>query len=218
MNSVTKSLLFLAAFASSVTATTTFNVAIGEARTSGGAMVATGTVGILVVDNAGNGFAGSTAGTFSALSGLVLSVGQVFGGDDRILGVILASDLSGSGDIGFVDAVNVNYTTHGVDANDKIAIYWFPGITSSGATVPSNQAQVGYFRTDTLDGPSGANGTFVLPSDTGAAIDLYYTTPALGGATASSSLTSFAVSAAPEPSRASFMAMALLGLLMRRKR
>lgn len=205
--------IFLAAclFWSSVTfASVTINFTGAEINDAAGSSVGLGTVGILVVDSSGNGFSGSTANTFSEIVGLSLTEGVSIG-DDTILKVFTASDLGGA--VGFASSL-VGYDYAGaIGGNDKLAIYWFPGITTIGGTVQSTQAEVGFYRSDSVD--VGADIGFVLPTSDGTYNMGFFSTN-FGGSVTPSSLNAF--NTTPEPSRVLFLALGGMGLLMRRRR
>lgn len=208
--------VFIILFAGVAQASTTYNVQIGNILDSSGSNVALGTVGILVVDTQNNGFAGSSPSTYTDLIGLALSSGQSVG-DDIIVGVYQASDLGGV--IGFNDSTVVNYTGNITDA-DKLALYWFPGVTTVGATLGAGQSSMGFFRSDTVSIDSGGSFAFILPSDTGALGSLAYfdSTVVPSSGISSSQLQAQSISAVPEPSRILFLALGGMGLLMRRRR
>jgi len=220
--------IFGLGLASATQASVTLSIDVGGMKQSNGTSIAAGTIGILVVDSSGDGFSGSTAGSYSSIVGTQLTANQnLFGStDDTILKVFSASDLSGSGDIGFSGSLS-GYTYGGaIGQSDKLAIYWFPGVTTSGATLGAGQSQMGFFRSDTFDSlsaPGGAgNGytTFALPADGASlAISYYTTSPNLGGGIAPSSLQAFSIGAAvPEPSRALLLGLGMVGMLARRRR
>ena len=203
---------------STANSATTFQVAIGNVQDATSSNVAIGTVGILVADkNADSSFSGSDAGSYSSIVGTVLSAGQNIG-SDTIVGVFQATDAGGPGPIGFFDTVQV-FNTGGVATNTKLALYWFPGITTVGATLGGSQSQMGFFRSDSPDLTFLGDTAFVMPAvDTGASLTLAYgdNSVATGGGTPQSSLTAFNM--VPEPSRVLFLAFGALGFLVRRRR
>ena len=218
MKLVTLSLFLLCgSFAFSAT---TFQVAIGNVETASSTTVALNTIGILVADtNSDNSFSGSTAGTYASIIGTVLSTGQSIG-SDTIVGIFQATDAGGPGPIGYFDTLQV-FNTGGVTTNTKLALYWFPGVTSIGATLGAGQSEMGFFRSDTADALFGGDTGFTMPAtDNGASLTLAYgdSSVATGGSTPQSSLRAFTITSVPEPSRVLFLALGGMGLLMRRRR
>jgi hypothetical protein len=194
-------------------ASTTFQVAIGNVHDASSSNIALGTIGILVADtNSDSSFSGSNAGTYSSIVGTTLSVGSAIG-NDTIVGVFQASDALGPGPIGFFDTISATAA-----ANAKLALYWFPGVTTIGAALAANQGQMGFYRSDTPDTAFGGDIAFAMPAVDGNSYTLAYgdSSLATGGSTPQSSLTAFNM--VPEPSRVLFLALGGMGFLMRRRR
>lgn len=198
-------------------ASVTLNFDFGPAYTAGGAsMVNNGSIGVLVADTSGSGFAQG-----ASLIGSTLTAGGSLGGN-RILGVVGASDISTVGDFGFSSSILVNDFT-GITTGSStgaggtpLMFYWFPGISSAGATLAGGESY-GFFRSDTIDAGSGSEISFNMPADGGAyALAAYDTT--LGGGYASSLFQANSVAGVPEPGRVMLALVGLLGLSLRRRR
>ncbi len=209
--------LVLVVFASMAQASVTLNFDFGPAYTSGGAgMVNNGSLGVLVADTSGSGFAQG-----ASLIGSTLSAGATLGGN-RILGVMNASDISGGGIFGFSSTVSVSDFT-GLTTGTAtgfggtpLMFYWFPSVNSAGTTLAGGEAY-GSFRSDTIDGGSSSDISFNLPSDGGTySLAAYDTT--LGGGYASSLFQANSVAGVPEPGRLMLALIGLSGLFLRRRR
>jgi MYXO-CTERM domain-containing protein len=198
-------------------ASVTINFDFGPVYTAGGGgMVASGTIGVLVANTGGSGFAQG-----ESLVGSTLSVGGDLGGN-RILGVMNASDISTLGDFGFSSSVVVNDFTGITNGSStgaggtQLMFYWFPGLTTGGATVAEGQSY-GFFRSDTIDTGSGSDISFNMPADGGIySLAAYDTT--LGGGYASSLFQANSVAGVPEPGRMVLALLGLAGLALRRRR
>lgn len=208
--------LSLIVFASMAQASVTLNFDFGPAYTAGGAgMVNNGSVGVLVADTSGSGFAQG-----ASLIGSTLTAGGTLGGN-RILGVMNATEISG-GIFGFSSTVNVSDftglttgTATGLGGT-PLMFYWFPSINSAGSTLAGGESY-GSFRSDTIDGGSSSDISFNLPADGGAySLAAYDTT--LGGGYASSLFQANSVAGVPEPGRVMLALLGLLGLTLRRRR
>lgn len=202
------------------TASITIAYTMGEAYTAGGSsQVAAGTIGVLVADTSGTGnFAQG-----EDLIGATLSVGQLIG-DARILGVISASDLTGSGDFGFFQTLAIgdalltglNFGTSTNTAGSDLAFYWFPGITDEGSAITGGQSY-GYFRSDTVDGFSGSEMSFNLPENS-SVNELAALSTNLGGSYDPVLFQANSVAGIPEPSRMILAMLGFVGLMFRRRR
>lgn len=208
--------LSLIVFASVAQASVTLNFDFGPAYTAGGAgMVNTGSLGVLVADTSGSGFAQG-----ASLIGSTLSTGSTLGGN-RILGVMNASEITG-GIFGFSSPVSVSDftglttgTATGLGGT-PLMFYWFPSISSSGTTLGGGESY-GSFRSNTIDAGSGSDISFNLPSDGGTySLAAYDTT--LGGGYASSLFQANSVAGVPEPGRLMLALIGLSGLFLRRRR
>lgn len=220
MNLKSLPLLFLAVFAQSALATVQLDIQTGVLRTSSGTIIPTNTTLILVSDT--NGF--SSTGTLSQeLLGVSLTAGTTFGNGSKILSVIGASDLSGSGDIGYnanqvFDLAALGLTGGAGTTGTDLAILWFPGLTGTGAATLANGQSFGYYRSDVVDSGSGGTWTFNMPADS-TSQSIYALDSNLGGGIAPSTFNAaYTVSGVPEPSRILLAGLGLVGLVMRRRR
>lgn len=209
------SLLFLlcSMCASQANATVTLDFQMGSVNTSSSlVLVPTGTVGILVADNFSTGLPAS-----SDLVGVQLSAGGIIG-DSQILSVMQATAasnyFSNITDLELIGGLTGTSGTAGTD----LAFYWFPGITTVGATVTDGQSY-GFFRTDSIDVPSGGNFSFNIPSDGGTASIYAFTLDQGGGYPQGTTFqATLNASAVPEPSRMILIVVGLSAFLMRRRR
>ncbi|MEM7010273.1 MAG: hypothetical protein AAF585_02215, partial [Verrucomicrobiota bacterium] len=182
----TQKLLLLAvlicSLASSAVAKITIQVNLG-----GDLGVADGTVGVLVVDRSGNGF---QSPDHVSVEGTTLSRGSQVGlSDDIIIGVVQSSGAAFSGGSGFAGTIRgIDYEALQLEANMPIAFYWFPGVTTPGASL--NSSNFDTFRTAdaaTINRPGGS-GTLAsvlswqLPGPRGL-FNLVYLDAGNGGAT-----------------------------------
>lgn len=199
---------------SSFAAVTITNGAIGPLRASNGSSIAVGSVGILVADFSNNGIIDA--------KNTVLSVNSFVGAgsDDQILGVFTATDLDGSGHIGFdFSGTSWNYQGN-FGANDQLFFLWFPSISTVGATVGSG-VSYGEFRSSSAD--VSADIAWIAPSD-GQNVSIIAFGEVLGGSPAFSTaeLTAAKITAGaaiPEPSSfAALAGLAMLGFAGMRKR
>lgn len=195
-------------FLSSQAATVGIDYAVGF---TGGVPV--GSLGVMVVDTAGDGF---TAG--ADLAGEPLTVGNLFGADDLIVHTVAASDVGGalgfsSGLFNLVVRDPVDDPAAPVESGDRFAIYWFDGPV--GGTVTVGQTG-GFFRSDIGDAALGGD-PFVIPAAPGA-INAFASTNDLFGSTDLADFTANNFTVIPEPSSAllSLMAVGLVGLRRRR--
>lgn len=201
--------------AANARATVTIDFQLATALDSTSAPVAANTIGILVADNYGTGLP-----TAAELLGAVLSNGSLIG-DSTILRVFQAADL-GVNQFGFADSLTLalgsGITGGAGTAGTDLGFYWFPGITTIGATVSGGQSY-GFYRSDTVATGDGSTMSYNVPSDPSSS-SLYTLTPDLMGSTPSTSLVAnlTVASAAPEPSRLMLGVMGLGAFLMRRRR
>lgn len=216
------SALFLAA-ASFGHASITINFGLGGVYTAGGSsQIAAGTIGVLVADTTGGGFAQG-----SDLIGSTLSVGSTFGTNGRVLGVLSAtSDLFGSGIAGFEAAINISdpllagltFGSATTNTGSDLMFYWFPGITSAGSTITEGQSY-GFFREDSkaaLDG-SFSDMSFNLPANSDI-LGLYANTIDTFGHLPNDTFQANSVAGVPEPSRMILAMLGFVGLMFRRRR
>jgi hypothetical protein len=207
-------------------ASITITFDLGAVFTAGGANpIAAGIISVLVGDVGGSGnFAQG-----QDLIGVTLDVGNSFGGaNGRILGLVTATNnLYGLGVSGFSQNIIIPdalltglvFGTGGNTAGSDLAFYWFPGITTVGASVSAGQ-EYGFFREDSLAvlTPSGSTMSFNLPSN-GDILNLAaLTTGAEGNLPIDTFQANFL--AIPEPSGAllSLAGLLLTGALPRRRR
>ncbi len=205
-------LLACAALTFPAGATVTLNINVADLRTGTGAIIDSNTTLILVADASG-----FNMGTLSAdLLGLNLTIGSTFGVGGQIIDIIGASDL-GSGDYGYNLSNTYDLTALGLVGADspsllgsQIAVMWFPGRTGIlPQAVLSNGESYGFYRSDTIDGPSLGDQSFNMPAD-GASLNIFALDTTLGGGIPTESLwASGLVGSVPEPSRG---ILALLGL------
>jgi hypothetical protein len=163
---------FALLFAQSGFADITLQVNLG-----GDLPVADGTVGVLVVDRAGDGFL--SPDHVSAV-GSQLSPGQQIGlGDDLIIGVLQSSSTEFAGGSGFVGVLaGIDYAAMQLAEGQPMIFYWFPGITTPGTVIPTGANYESFRATSPSNVPSSIG--FDLPADPGV-YDLAYLDPGNGG-------------------------------------
>lgn len=126
--------------------------------------VADGTVGVLVVDRSGDGF---LSPDHSSVVGTKLEAGQQIGlSDDIIIGVLQSSTSDFSGGSGFVGLIRrIDYDALQLQPGMTMTFYWFPGVTTPGATL-GNANNYETFRTNNASNVPNTV-TFQLPARRG---------------------------------------------------
>ncbi|MEN3942762.1 PEP-CTERM sorting domain-containing protein [Prosthecobacter sp. SYSU 5D2] len=173
---------------------------------------------MLVVDTAGDGFAGindpntDNVNHFD-LANFSLTAGSTVG-DDMAIWIATAQDL-GDGLLGFDFSSQAFNTSDSVwngllGTNQRLGVYWFPEGTNEGGD------PFGFYRTNEIE--EGDRGYFT-PLD-GGINSIQTATPTLGGETDPNALTANngTIGAIPEPSRMMLMLLGFAGLMMRRRR
>jgi len=226
MNKYCNTLILLSVLAaSSLHASVTLTMSVGNLRDSSGSIVPSGTTMVLVSGTSGFG---SISTLSSDLSGVSLQAGASFGTGFTILSIAGATDLNApNGDFGYGTSANFNVTglttgtgTSGTD----LAILWFPGLTGTGAQTLADGQSFGFFRSDTIDSATYGGPSFVpadaisfnTPAD-GAAYTLAYVDTNLGGGIPTSEFTATGVVGVPEPSRSMLLLLGLASLVVRRR-
>ena len=206
--------------------------ATGVKTSDGATNIPTGTLGLLIVDVAGNGFfnLGNALGANTALTsandpGILvananLTIGSLFGGE-TILNVL--SSPGGGTFSSFVP----NLSIAGFESK-SFAVVWFSSILASGAPAQAGGgASWGIIRGADWILPAADSGSFAMNgTDSGGAATYYAPSVLTGGAattafrtTTNGTLggTAFSVVGVPEPSAALLGAIGALGLLRRRR-
>lgn len=207
-------LLLSAIFASKLYGASSVQLEVGEFRNVSGVSVTTGTW-FIVLDSNDDGIlpGGLAAGPTSngALqSGNATAVASAFSGASLGLGVIGDDQIISVGSIGDVD-LGVGYVSSPVNfsnGQEELAygIYWAPGL-NPGDTLPSSGTfQIGGYFNSTAT-PDALYGMFSPPVSIS-------NEPAVFSVSAFNAIL---VTAVPEPSALAFTAVALLGLLRRRR-
>lgn len=220
------SLILVALCAQQASATVTLDIQTASLRTSGGAIIPNDTTIILVSDT--DGFSAAYlngSGLSQELLGLTLATGNTFGTGGKILNVLGATDLSGSGDFGYnasqvFDLATLGLTGGAGTSGTDLALLWFPGLTGTGAQSLADGQSYGFYRSDSIDGDSGGSFSFNMPSD-GFAESIYALDTSLGGGIATSAFNAggtVGVGAIPEPSRSMLACIGLIALIGRRRR
>ncbi|MFZ4766989.1 MAG: PEP-CTERM sorting domain-containing protein [Roseimicrobium sp.] len=206
--------------ASQASATVNLQFQVGSLRNGAGDIVPLNTTVILVSDT--NGFS-APADIAAELLGVTIATGQTVGSGGKILRVVGASDISGLGNVGYVDGSIFDLTALGLTgaagtAGTDLAIMWFPGLTGTASQVLAGGQAFGFYRTDTVDTASGADISFNVPADPGAytLASLDNTPNLLGGISPDAFKAPYTVS--PEPSRLMLVLLGVVGLITRRKR
>lgn len=152
-----KHIVFLSAVlgaASSAPASILLTVQAGFFREADGVtLVAPGSVAALVVDTSGNGFGG-----IADLDGATVAQGN-FWDDDYVLGTF-----SANADSSFNDSFSGIIYSGALSEGDAIGFYWFPELSSIGGTLSADMSW-GFYRTEVVDGNSGADIAFRMPTD-----------------------------------------------------
>ena len=213
-------LLLVGLFSHQALGTVTLDIQTANLRTSGGTVVPVNTTMILVSDT--DGFS-SLDGLSADLLNLNLAVGSTFGTNSKILNVLGASDLSGSGDFGYNQSKSYDLTALGLTggtgaSGTDLAILWFPGLTGTAAQMVGNGQSFGFYRSDTVDTLSGGSFSFNMPTDGSTHSIFALDTNLLGGIAPSSFNATGTVGAVPEPSRSTLALLGLACLIARRKR
>lgn len=194
-------------------ATTTIDFQIGSVNTTSSLVkVPVGTVGILVADKAGTGLPSP-----SEMYNAVLSVNSLIG-DSLILSVMQADTFSNFASLGAYEVDGITGITGGLGTTGTdLAFYWFPGITTIGATV-SNGQSYGFFRSDAVDLTALSDYSFNMPLAGSTGTLAAYTADGGGSSPNNSFVATLTASAVPEPSRALLTVIGLGAFLMRRRR
>lgn len=218
------SLVFVILCTQQANATVTLDIQTANLRTSGGSIIPNNTTIILVSDT--DGFSSpylAGAGLSQELLGLTLAAGNTFGTGGKILNVLGATDLSGSGDFGYnasqvFDLATLGLTGGAGTSGTDLALLWFPGLTGTGAQTLLDGQSYGFYRSDVADVGSGGTFTFNMPSD-GFSESIYALDTTLGGGIPTSAFNAAGtVGAIPEPSRSMLAFIGLIALIGRRRR
>lgn len=217
----------LIAFASSIALATITNGAVSlsgtalkNVQSSTQVDLASGTLGLLVVDTAGDGFINGLVTTGNPISpftidalGVSTTVGQTFGGD------LIIARLSSS--VSFGDTI-LSGAAAGLDASTYLsknfAIIWFNSLTSAGSETTAS-GNFGIARGADWTMPAANSGTFSFGT-TASSLDqltLGSTTTAASGQGVAFATNGATLSIVPEPSAALLGAIGALGLLRRRR-
>ncbi len=190
---------------------------IAPLRNSSGNIISAGTLGLLVIDQSSNGLLNA--------ANTVLSANSFIGGgtDDLIVSTYLATDISGSGDIGFdFSGATINVTGN-TSAGDALYFVWFPTLTASAVgTTVGGGVSYGAFTSAVKDASSDI--AWVVAPD-GQNVAIYAISGALGGdpaltnSQATASLTTTGGVVIPEPSSfAALAGLAAVGMAASRRR
>lgn len=227
-----KSLFMLALLTVSANAAVTLSGTglTGAKKSDGATNVATGTLALLIVDTAGDGFfnlgtalAANTALTSTNDPGILttsanLGIGGTFGGE-KILNV-----LSSPGGGTFSSFLN-NVSIAGFESKN-FAIVWFDAVLASDAPAQAAAgSKWGLIRGSDWTLPAADSGSFAMNgTDSGGAATYFAPSALSGGATSTafrttngSNLGNTAFTIVPEPSAALLGAIGALGLLRRRR-
>lgn len=171
-------------------------------------------VGVLVVDKTGDGFASSLD-----ILDSILDVGNNLGiVSNEILRVVAAEDL-GFGGLGFNLAPTNFDLVGGISQGDSLGFYWFTNL-SPGDTVTAGTSY-GFFRSDSVLSGSGADFAWSVPAD-GSIIELSAYLDSITGSSDGISNSTFSASltVVPEPATyaAIFGVLALALVAYRRRR
>ena len=159
-------------FSQTLSAKITIQVNLG-----GDLSIPDGTVGVLVADRSSNGF---LSPAHSSAVGTKLEAGEQIGlSDDLIIGVVQSSTSEFTGGSGFVGVLRgIDYADFQLQPGMLMSFYWFPGITTPGASLSDTST----FETFTTPNASNLASSinFVLPAARGV-FDLGYLDAANGG-------------------------------------
>ena len=210
---------------------------IGNAFASGGGSVPVGSKAVIVVDKANNGFDGFSGGS-TGMTNKTLNVGTIFGDgptpDDEIIAILTAADgpgtSSGFSYAGAVSGVNQVAGTTTISIGDRFAIYFFPGITTNGATLIAGTSY-GFYAGESSGSaiPTGSTTNWLVPADGTWALSAYNPTlhgeygqthnPALDPIDSELTAAFTVPPVVPEPSTyAAIFGLLALGVAIRRKK
>jgi hypothetical protein len=159
---------------------------------------------------------GDTTAIIAAFAGKSITTGATIG-LDKILwaGEVDGPGTSGVSGIGGHDLSGFTFSSLGVAAGGKWAVYWFPGLTAGGNTLPGSSFEVGGIQ-QTAAGGSGGDIGMVMPAvdNTGFSFAAAFIDTDHGGDIEASRFTAIAV---PEPTTLALSALGLAALLRRRR-
>jgi hypothetical protein len=187
----------------------TINLQITELLNASSQPISAGSIGVFVVDQNSDGLTNPGDAR--------LSVGQLFGADNIIVGVDNASDVNGDGHIGFDASILIDYTAS-LSIGDRLYFVWFPTIQNEGTTV-GNNLPYGTFTSALV--ADGSDISWAVPADGTYGLYAYDTNQSGSFAPAQfvANLTTIATSNIPEPSTyAAFAGAVILGVACLRKR
>lgn len=183
-----------------------YELALGAMRDSSGTALPDGTVVVLIADSDGGaGLPGGLDGSdlsqsgldpataFAHFAGKTLSVGNTINGDSIFYVGQVNSDVY-TFPAGMLYEPALNYTDYpsGLADGQAFGVYWFPGVTAAGTTLPTDSFQVGGFHNPAPNtGASNAGMTLQVLDPAG-----NYTVYQLDAATAGSFLLESATAAA----------------------
>lgn len=217
------SLLFLT-LTSSVHATVTINLELGELTDSAGVAIPGGTLWALISEDSFGNLPGGlltdsslySNNNLSALAsdfgGVTISAGSTVGG-----GYVVATGSSLASPAGEISASiqDFDFIAAGLSEGDVLGVYWFPGLTTASNTLPSTNFEIGGFHATAANTASGGTAGLVIPGDGNTVTMAFFDTNIASGSGIAP--TEFQAITVPEPSTLLILGTSLL-LLIRRRR
>lgn len=209
-------------------ASVSINLELGKLTTSDSSILPAGTLWALISQNDSGFLPGALAenGSFSQnanlqaiqadFAGAQIAPNQQIGGGTVVkTGSTITANFNGNGAFIMSDEL-IDFISLGLSQGEKLAVYWFPGLTTTSNTVPLNSNfEIGGFHQTAVSIESGGSSGMVVPSEQNTQETMAYFDSATEPNT-SFDPALFKAVAVPEPSTTLFLLSAALLFLRRR--
>lgn len=215
---------FLLTLSTNIFASVALNLDIGRMTDSNSVTLPGGTLWALISEDSSGNLPGAlladgslyennnTQTIVNDFAGATIAVGNTIGGGTIVGTGGISTSFAGS----VVSTVNFDETNYGLTSGDKLGIYWFPGLTTTSNTIPSNSDfEIGGFQRTSENTPSGGTGGLVVPG-AGNTVNAYFLDSEIE-TNSGINQTSFEAVAVPEVSTLLFLSISLVLQTLRRR-